>query len=260
VGGATFLSHHVELTVGQHIVPAARVPVTDAALVVLVAGGLTTLYTAYRIPSSTIQILVFSVVGMGVALSLPVNWHTIVLWLVSVWVFAPLAALVVAFVLTKLLDLVPRLATAKQDGTGGMAGAGLRTALVGASLLAAITLGANDVANASGALSMTRLSSATSAGLAMGTAMPVGALTWGRPLLRKVAFDIVRVDLAMATAAQLSLAVVGLAAAWLGVVTSMNQSLVGAMAGAGLARHPDRIDWKALTGILKGWLIGPPLS
>ena len=37
----------------------------------------------------------------------------------------------------------------------------------------------------------------------------------------------------------------------------MNQALVGAMAGAGLARGRENIDKKVIFGILRAWVIGP---
>ena len=37
----------------------------------------------------------------------------------------------------------------------------------------------------------------------------------------------------------------------------MDQALVGAMAGAGLARGRNTVQWPVVKDILKGWLIGP---
>ena len=45
-----------------------------------------------------------------------------------------------------------------------------------------------------------------------------------------------------------------------GYFTSMNQALVGAMAGAGLARGRHTVHAKTLTGIVRGWVTGPPTS
>ncbi|MGH9065895.1 MAG: inorganic phosphate transporter, partial [Acidimicrobiales bacterium] len=85
----------------------------------------------------------------------------------------------------------------------------------------------------------------------------LGALTWGRPLLHRVAFDIVSVDRPMATAAQLVQAAVILTAVSLGYFTSMNQALVGAMAGAGVARGRQTVKAGTVKGILAGWVVGP---
>jgi PiT family inorganic phosphate transporter len=42
-----------------------------------------------------------------------------------------------------------------------------------------------------------------------------------------------------------------------GLFTSMNQALVGAMAGTGLARGRQTVHRATLLGILKGWAISP---
>lgn len=82
-------------------------------------------------------------------------------------------------------------------------------------------------------------------------------LTSGRPLLRRVAFDIVKLDRPMATAAQAVQALVVVTAVAFGFFTSMNQALIGAMAGAGAARGRDTVNRLVLVGIVRGWVIGP---
>lgn len=66
-----------------------------------------------------------------------------------------------------------------------------------------------------------------------------------------------RLDMPMATAAQIVQAIVVLTAVFFGYFTSMNQALIGAMAGAGFARGRDTIDRNVIFGILRGWIIGP---
>jgi PiT family inorganic phosphate transporter len=118
-------------------------------------------------------------------------------------------------------------------------------------------MGGNDVANATGSLVGSGTFSPVIAGLVGGLGLAAGVLTWGKPLLRKVAFDIVTVDRPMATAAQLVQAAVVLTAVAFGFFTSMNQALIGAMAGAGAARGRHTVHAQALTGVLRGWVIGP---
>src|SRR5581483_7272562 len=109
-------------------------------------------------------------------------------------------------------------------------------ALVLVGCLASFAMGANDVALASGALVGPGVLSARSAGTLCGVALALGVLIAGRGLLDRVAFDIVELDRTTATAAQFVQALVILVAVAFGYFTSMNQALVGAMAGAGVAR------------------------
>jgi PiT family inorganic phosphate transporter len=126
---------------------------------------------------------------------------------------------------------------------------------------ASFTMGANDVSNASGVFLMTNTFGVLEAGFIGGIGLAIGALTWGRPLLNRVAFDIVKLDLNMASAAQFAQAlVVFVPVVAFGYFTSMNQALVGAMAGAGFARGRQTVQRDTVIGIIKGWAIGPVSS
>ncbi len=243
--GATFLSHGVLATVGLGIVRTARIGTAPAAVIVGAAFALTTLFNVLRIPTSTIQILVSCIAGVGLAFGFRIQWTTIA-HLALLWLRAPGIATALGFLLTRLLDRV-RVAR--------MASMGRALVLVGA--LASLTMGANDVSNATAVFLTTHRFDVLAAGLIGGIGLAVGVLTWGRPLLERVAFDVVKMDLTMATAAQLVQGLVVLTAVGCGYFTSMNQALIGAMAGAGLARRRDTVRWPIVRGILLGWLIGP---
>ncbi|MES1956253.1 inorganic phosphate transporter [Salinisphaera hydrothermalis] len=248
--GATFLSHGVLATVGHGIVGAPRIGPGAALAIVASAFALTTLFNVLRVPSSTIQILVFAAAGVGSALGLPIRWDTIGR-LVVLWAIAPLATLILGFVFTHVLD---RLRWFQDRGERI---APVAYALVAVGGVASLAMGANDVANATAVFLTTHLFSVFAAALVGGLGLALGVLTWGKPLLERVAFDVVKMDLTMATAAQGVQAIVVLAAVGFGYFTSMNQALIGAMAGAGLARGRDTVQWPVVKGILKGWLVGP---
>jgi PiT family inorganic phosphate transporter len=240
--GATFASHAVEKRVGSGLT-GAPLSVESSVVVIGVAFAVTTFFNRFKMPTSTIQILVFSVVGVTLATGGTVRWGAIG-QLVLVWAAAPIAAIGIGFVFTLVLDRL-RL------------GARIGTVLVVMGAVAAFAMGANDVSNATGALVGTGTLSPLAAGALGGAAIAVGVLTWGKPLLRRVAFEIVEVDRAMATAAQLVQAGVVLAAVAFGFFTSMNQALVGAMAGAGFARGRETVHLATLLSILQGWVLGP---
>src|SRR3954468_11838179 len=240
--GATFASHAVERRVGSGLT-AVPLSVERQVAVIGVAFAVTTFFTRFRMPPSTIEILVFAIIGVSLATGVGVNWGAIGN-LVIVWALAPVAAILLGYLLTLGLDRL-RL------------GARIGAVLVAMGAVAAFAMGANDVSNASGALVGTGTLSPLEAGAVGGAAIALGVLTWGKPLLRRVAFEIVEVDRAMATAAQLVQAAVVLAAVAFGFFTSMNQALVAAMAGAGFARGRDAVHVQTLVGILQGWLLGP---
>lgn len=253
--GAVFVSHGVEKTVGLNIIDTNKVTVIAALIIIIAAFLLTTIYNAFKVPTSTIQILVFCVVGMALGAGISVHWMTI-LKLAIVWVVAPPVALLLGYLFTHGLDrLVGFKPEQKNSQTTVIRTLGVILVVVGA--IASFTMGANDVANATGVFIMTHLFNVWMAGLIGGIGLLIGVLTWGKPLLKKVAFDIVHVDLSMASAAQLVQGVVVFLAVAFGFFTSMNQALVGAMMGAGMARGTGTIEWNAIGNIVKGWIIAP---
>jgi PiT family inorganic phosphate transporter len=241
--GAWLASGKVAATVGRKLIATTSPTRLGEVVAIAVAFGVTAIYNRIRIPTSTIQILVGSVVGRAVASSVGVHWHTIGT-LAVIWVATPPAAAAIGFVGGKTLGSVKRV------------GAGL--VLVGA--LASFAMGANDVALASGALVGPNVLNARDAGLLCGFGIALGVLITGRGLLDRVAFDIVDVDRVTATTAQLVQALVILIAVSFGYFTSMNQALVGAMAGAGSARGRHAVNTRNLLGIVRGWATGPPTA
>ena len=246
--GAAFLSHKVLVHVGHGII-AGQLETVPAIIVIGTAFALTTVFTRCRIPTSTIQILVFALVGAGAALRLGIGWSAI-LHLAVLWVLAPFIACGFGFLFTRLFDRLPWFAPGASARLIGRA-----LVLVGA--VASLAMGANDVSNATAVFLSVHFSGPLLAGLIGGVGLAAGVLTWGRPLLERVAFDVVKMDMKMATAAQLVQALVVLAAVGFGYFTSMNQALIGAMAGTGLARGRQTIDGKVIGGIVRGWIIGP---
>jgi PiT family inorganic phosphate transporter len=247
--GASLFSHATLERIGTGII-GAELHKLDAALVLAVAFGLTTLFTGLRIPTSTIQIFVAALVGAGLALGLAVAWGH-VLGLILLWVAAPGIGFALGWGGTYLLDRVWRVASRFGDPT--RTGRGL-LALGG--MAASLAMGANDVANATSVFRTTGFGSVWLAAMLGGAGLALGAVTWGRPLLERVAFKVVTMDLPMAIAAKFAQALIVLVAVSFGAFTSMNQALIGAMAGAGTARG-GAIDRAALVGILRGWVIGP---
>ncbi len=247
--GATLLSHRVLLNIGHNILAADRLDAAPAIAVIGAAFLLTTFFTQRRVPTSTIQILVFCIIGAGAAYGFAIQWATVIR-LAVLWVVAPFVALALGYGFTRVFDAMPGFA---RSGTAGMVG----HALVIAGGAASLTMGANDVSNATAVFLSTGFSGPFLAGLVGGIGLAVGVVTWGKPLLERVAFDVVKLDLPMATAAQLVQALVVLTAVFFGYFTSMNQALIGAMAGTGLARGRETIEIKVILAILRGWIVGP---
>lgn len=272
LSGATLASHSVELNLGKDVISASVVTVTFAIIIVACGFLLTTVLTYVKVPSSTIQILVFAVVGTALGSGLAVNWGLVGRFVV-VWALAPVIACGLGFIVTKVMDITLPSGKKWRDKNGDIqrgaepqlsssyalrAGSIVSRVLVLFGAAASFTMGANDVSNASGVFLMTNLFGVLEAGFVGGVGLAIGALTWGKPLLNRIAFDVVKLDLNMASAAQFAQAlVVFVPVITFGYFTSMNQALVGAMAGAGFARGRQTVQKKVVIGILEGWAIGP---
>src|ERR1700757_3168645 len=100
--GATFASHAVEQRVGSGLT-AVPLSVEQQVVVIGVAFAVTTFFNRFRMPPSTIQILVFSVVGVALATGTGVDWGSIGR-LVVVWALAPIVAIFLGLLLTLGLD------------------------------------------------------------------------------------------------------------------------------------------------------------
>lgn len=273
--GAALASHRVEHTVAVRLTD-HPLHLNAEVVVLVLAFTLTTVFTKLKIPTSTIQILVFSLAGVALGIGVGVAWATIGL-LVLLWLAAPCVAACLGYGLTRLFDAVGARRSGRGrsaekstdlsqavtvDTTKGAEESGTRRDSIGVFLIlagaaASFVMGSNDVANATGSLVATHIFSPLDAGVLGGVGLALGVVTWGRPLLNRIAFDIVKLDRSMATSAQLTQALVVITAVSFGLFTSMNQSLVGAMAGAGRARGNQTVNRSVLVGIVKGWFVGP---
>ncbi|MCI4341155.1 MAG: inorganic phosphate transporter family protein [Thermoplasmata archaeon] len=249
--GAALASEGVETTVGHGLLGGGPISLDLAIAIVASALVLTSAYNLLTLPTSTIQILVFSTVGAGLGAGTPVEWPTIER-LMLLWAAAPFLACGLGFALVRMWDRRPP-RSAPEHGPSRRVAAGL--VAVGAA--ASFAMGANDVSNATGGLIQAGVAGLLAAAVIGGVGLALGALTWGRPLLQRVAFRIVRMDPVMAIASQIAQSAVILGSVAFGLFTSLNQSLVGAMIGTGLARRRTTLIGGAVRDIVAGWALGP---
>src|SRR4029077_10647528 len=87
----TFASHAVEERVGSWLT-GAPLSVEEQVVVIGVAFAVTTFFNRFKMPTSTIQILVFSVVGVTLATGGTVRWGAIGR-LAIVWALAPIGGI-----------------------------------------------------------------------------------------------------------------------------------------------------------------------
>ncbi len=251
--GATFESYHVVETAGTGIIPAGSMTPLGGMVMMFTAALVTAANTYMKWPVSTSQLACFSVVGAGLGMGAPVNWSTTIVFLFATWIGTPIASALLGFVLTRLLDLAMR-------GRAEIATRLLRWALLAGCCYAAYTLGANNTGNAVGVFYGLKLATPMKAGMIGGLVMALGALTWGQPILEKMGKGIAQLDLDMAVGAKLAQSVTAHTAAVFGYPTSMNQALIGGIAGASRARGLATLNRRALMEIVFSWFFTPMLA
>jgi phosphate/sulfate permease len=248
--GATFESHNVVTTVGTGIIRGEDMTPLGAMVMMFTAAIVTAANTWMKWPVSTSQLACFSVVGSALAMGAPVFWKTTIVFLCVTWVGTPIVSAILGWVFTHLTDWLMK-------GKSERANKLLRYALLLACCYAAYTLGANNTGNAVGVFYGLKLATPMKAGFIGGIVMAIGALTWGRPILEKVGKGIVQIDLNMGVGAKVAQSVTAHTAAFLGYPTSMNQALIGGVAGAGGARGLKTIDLNAMKEIVISWFLTP---
>jgi len=251
--GATFESHNVVKTVGTGIIRGQDMTSLGAMTMMLTAALVTAANTWMKWPVSTSQLACFSVVGSALAMGVQVFWTTTIVFLFVTWIGTPIVSALLGFIFTKLTDKI----MANRSNASNRA---LRYALMAACCYAAYTLGANNTGNAVGVFFGLKLMTPMKAGFVGGIVMAIGALTWGRPILEKVGKGIVQLDLNMGVGAKVAQSITAHTAAFLGYPTSMNQALIGGVAGAGGARGIKTLDLKAMKEIVFSWFFTPVVA
>jgi len=242
--GATFQSHEVIKTVGTGVIPAEYMNPFRAMIMMLTAALVTAVNTWLKLPISTAQLAVFSIVGVGLAVNAPIAWGNTMLPLAIAWVATPISGLILGFIGTKVIGSLTTKTVEKFK----------KYILVVTCCYASFTLGANNSGLAVSVLyGSGTVNSLLLAGFIGGIMVGIGALTWGRPLLEKVGLHIVQLEINSAIGAQFGQATTAYIAALFGYPTSMNQAIVGGIAGAGLARGAKYIQVKAIKEIVVNW-------
>jgi phosphate/sulfate permease len=251
--GSTFESHNVVKTVGTGIIRGEDMTPLGAMVMMLTAALVTAANTWMKWPVSTSQLACFSVVGAALGMGAPIFWKTTIFYLCVTWVGTPIVSAGLGFIFTRAADRFAKKGTVQSQTF-------LKYLLFAGSCYAAYTLGANNTGNAVGVLYGTKLLTPMKAGFVGGIVVAIGALTWGRPILEKVSKGVIQLDLPMGVGAKLAQSITAHTAAVLGYPTSMNQALIGGMAGAGMVRGIKTMNAKAMKEIVLSWFLTPVVA
>jgi PiT family inorganic phosphate transporter len=225
-----------------------------AFIVGLAAGATVALMSYWSLPVSTSQAVVGALVLIGVlhsSLDTSSLVKVVLCWL-GTPIGAALATIVLYYTVGKLLNVIyPNLF---------MYDRGLRWSLMIAGSYGAYALGANNVANVTGAFAGPGMLTPFQACLIGSLAIALGVLTYSKNVMYTVGRNLVRLNAYTAFISILSAAVTVHVYAIIGVPVSTSQAIVGAVLGIGILKGTRTIQTKTLWRILFGWIGTPAIS
>lgn len=226
----------------------AHAPTIDIVAAQLSAALATVVSTYFKLPTSTIQLYAFSLLGAALVAGVRIQGGAFAL-IVGGWVAGPVIALALGFVLSRL-----------GRGLAARGERALKWALLLIAIYSAFILGSNDVSNAASSLVTAGVLSTRVAGLFGGALMALGVLTWGGRMLGRIGHDILPLDVQMAATAQFSKALALSGANALGYNASINQTIVAGLIGVGAAQRQRKINRRVARNIALNWTLSPILG
>ena len=226
----------------------------SATLTAVSAAISITVMTLLRIPSSTSQAVVGSLIGIGM-FGGDLNLSGLPK-VVLCWIGTPIGAMLVAALLYRVLGQglnrwQPSMFIQDQV---------LRVGLVLSGCYGAYALGANNVANVTGVYHAAGLLTVPQAVVVGGLSIALGVITYSKPVMMTVGRSIVRLDAFSALIVVLAEAITVHFYALVGVPVSTSQAVVGAVIGVGLLKQANAIRASVVLRIGLGWLATPLIA
>jgi PiT family inorganic phosphate transporter len=286
--GAVVFGYRVMKTIGAGIInPKHITEHKESCLAILLSSALfVSAITFKKIPVSTSQAIVGSVIGAGLAMryfyGLDVEMQTTKLKFIGFsWVCLPFFSGIVAIIIYNILSQLIRVISFVHYNL-------IYSCLLSiGGVIVAFNLGANDVANAVGPIVSAEVLETIDTGVSFkwrapdgpghvqlkfrvpiysiaailgGLAMIVGITTFSKGVVDTVGKNITLLDVKTACAAQLAAGASVFFFTYLGIPVSTTQAIVGGIGGVGFLKGVQTVDIKVLKNIFLGWFITPTIS
>jgi len=227
----------------------------EAAVISSFAAAITvTIMTLLKLPVSTSQAVVGSIIGVGLMTS-QTGFQGLGK-ILACWLGTPVGGCIFSIILYIMIGKIinrlrPSLITLD---------VALRVGLIVTGCYGAYALGANNVANVTAVFVGPGLLSPGLATLVGGVSIALGILTFSRGVMKTVGGSIIKLDAYSAFIVVLSEALTVHIYAIIGVPVSTSQAVVGAVLGIGLLKRAEAIRMRAVAGIFSGWIMTPLLA
>ena len=220
----------------------------------LAAAIAVTIMTILKLPVSTSQAVVGSIIGVGV-----MQKHVALTGLNKIiicWIGTPIGGCIVSIILYVLLARAVNRLRLSWAGFDFM----MRTGLIITGCYGAYALGANNVANVTAVFYGAGFLSLQAAVLIGGVSIALGIVTFSKGVMQTVGKGIVKLDAFSALIVVLSNAITVHIYAIIGVPVSTSQAVVGAVLGIGLLKRAEALKTRAIIGVFSGWIATPVIA
>ena len=224
---------------------------TTAGISSLSAAIAVTIMTLLKLPVSTSQAVVGSIIGVGV-----MQKHITLTGLDKIiicWIGTPIGACILSIILYVLLAKIANVVKLSWTGFDFI----MRTGLIITGCYGAYALGANNVANVTAVFYSANFCSMQAAALIGGVSIALGIMTFSKGVMKTVGRGIVKLDAFSALIVVLANAITVHIYAIIGVPVSTSQAVVGAVLGIGLLKRAEALKTRAILGVFSGWIATP---
>lgn len=233
-----------------------KLDINLALLVTITAALVVTGMTYFGIPGSTSQAILGAVMGVAIY----TRGFAVFPWdkftrIIASWLIAPLGAMVVSIGLYQLVGIISRRIKSLPAFMLAM-----KVGILVVGSYGAYTLGANNVANTTGAFVGAGVITPFLGTVIGGLAIALGACTYSKKVMETVGGKITPLDVPTAFVAVLAEAVTLHVFTRVGVPVSASQAIVGAVIGIGLVRGTRTVSGRKITLIFTGWLLALLIS
>jgi len=213
-----------------------------------------TIMTILRLPVSTSQAVVGSIIGIGV-----MQKHIALIGLEKIiicWIGTPIGGCLFSMILYVILARIINRLKPSLTGLDFI----MRAGLIITGCYGAYALGANNVANVTAVFYGAGFLSLQTAALIGGVSIALGVVTFSKGVMQTVGKGIVKLDAFSALIVVLSNAITVHIYAIIGVPVSTSQAVVGAVLGIGLLKRAEALKTRAILGVFSGWIATPVIA
>lgn len=256
--GAVIDGGAVIKTLGSGILPVGTIVVKGAIIAVAASGITVFIANLFRVPISTSQAAVGSVVGIGFFYGASKINVPFIEYIISWWIITPILAWLLAYLMGKYLYTSILIWLAEHHESDASIKRSLNILLTISGCYVAYSAGANNAANAVGPFVGAGLIGSTSSAIFGGLAIGLGALLMGGRVLDTVGKEITELCVIRAIFVEFTSAIIVHIASIKGIPVSLGEIVAAGIIGIGCANsgmHLVKSD--VVMKILIAWVISP---